>query len=52
MYSVGERAKTANKAVFLKGGAHTDKKEKQILLIGNSEWSSCKVIYEEVLPNI
>ncbi len=49
---VGERANTANKAVFLKGGTHTDKKENQIFLIGNLEWSSCKVIYEEGLPNI
>ena len=33
---------------------HTDKKEKEIFLLykGNSEWSSCKVIYEEGLPNI
>jgi hypothetical protein len=33
----------------------TDKKETQIFLIyreGNSEWISCKVIYEEGLPNI
>jgi hypothetical protein len=52
IYSVGERANTANKAVFLKGGAHTDKKENQIFLIENSEWSSCKVICEEGLPNI
>jgi hypothetical protein len=32
----------------------TDKKEKKIFLIykKNSEWSSCKLIYEEGLPNI
>ncbi len=30
---------------------HTDKKEKKIFL-ANSEGSSCKVIYEEGLPNI
>jgi hypothetical protein len=33
---------------------HTDKKEKQFFshILGNSEWSSCKVIYEEGFPNI
>jgi hypothetical protein len=32
----------------------TDEKENTIFLHikGNSEWSSCKVIYEEGLPNI
>jgi hypothetical protein len=29
---------------------YTDKKENQIFLYGNSEWSGCKVIYEEWLP--
>ncbi len=35
-------------------GRCTDKKLNKIFLIyrGNSEWSSCKVIYEEGLPNI
>ncbi len=27
---------------------YTDKKENQIFLYGNSEWSGCKVIYEEM----
>jgi hypothetical protein len=27
---------------------YTDKKENQIFLYGNSEWSDCKVIYEEM----
>jgi hypothetical protein len=33
---------------------HTDKKRKLNFpnIYGNSEWSSCKVIYEDGLPNI
>jgi hypothetical protein len=34
---------------------YTDQKENlifHIYIYGNSEWSSCKVIYEEGLPNI
>jgi hypothetical protein len=41
----------------LVGGRETDsdtpiKKENFPHISGNSEWSSCKVIYEEGLPNI
>ncbi len=40
--------------IHLSQCCYTDKKENQIFLIykENSEWSSCKVIYEEGLPNI
>jgi hypothetical protein len=38
----------------LDGDENTDKKRKSNFphIKGNSEWSSCKVIYEEGLPNI